>query len=474
MQPRDSFILPALSMGLIHYSISFGLIVANLRGGKTGGDPAVLLHFVLALPAALILYLTAKRIRNRPPLRLFAVLTALIGLFCAVVPLLPGDLPMRLFNGNPPVVSISAVLFLPVGLTLFFRAAPAGREGFFYGLVMALGELVWVALFPLLGGADADPTASGRAFHLYALNCLTMGGAGLCLGAAVYRHDAPHMPKAPPVSAATRAALLRVFGAGLGMFLLLGLEMGMSLPKTALAPDLIGLPQSLPLFFLPLAGWMLDGDAPDRLMLALIPACLLAPLLGLAQANGLLDPLALFCLLAALREILLLAAFTVCARLMKTHTLLPLLLALAHCLYLTQLGGEFLRGRLAALPYGVFTAALVLAGATACCLWRFRRLLLDKPQLWEFPPVKKAAPSLDTENIQRFAVAHDLTPREREVFFGLIRGASLEDLGRDLGVSLSTIRYHQTGLLRKTGMSSRRKLLDHFIAWESRLPSENS
>jgi DNA-binding CsgD family transcriptional regulator len=128
--------------------------------------------------------------------------------------------------------------------------------------------------------------------------------------------------------------------------------------------------------------------------------------------------------------------------------------------------GAVSRGFLAAFPNGVFTAALVLAAGTAFCLWRFRRLLRAKPELWELPPAKNAAPEPDMEKFRAFAAAHDLTKRERELLLGLIRGKSLENLGREFGVALSTVYYHQTGLLKKTGMSSRSHLLRCFSLWD--------
>jgi DNA-binding CsgD family transcriptional regulator len=416
----------------------------------------------------------AARIQRNARYRLFAALTALTGLFCAAVPILPGDLPLWAFNGRPPVIGISGGLFMPLGLALFFRTAPAGREGFFYGLIMALGELLWVTLFPLLGGAFADPVPNEQAFHLFTLNCLTLGGTGLCLGAALYAHANAetdgHSPAGeggiPAASGGTRPALLWIFGAGAGLFLLTGLETGMALPKIALRPGLVGLPYFLPLFFLPLAGRLLDGEKPGRFMLLLVPACLSLPFLGSAQANGLLDPLALFCLLSVTRQTLLLAVLTTCARLMKTHTILPLLLTLAHCLHLMQPVGALPRGLLAAFPNGVFTAALALAAGTAFCLWRFRRLLLENPELWELPLEKNAAPEPDMEKFHAFAAAHDLTKREQELLLGLLRGKGLENLGREFGVALSTVYYHQTGILKKTGMPSRSNLLRYFSLWD--------
>ncbi|MDR1659943.1 MAG: helix-turn-helix transcriptional regulator, partial [Desulfovibrio sp.] len=470
---RNPFVLPALSMGLLYCASSFAVIVVNLRGGgKTGGDPVALFHFVVALLMGLGIYCTA-RIQRNARYRLFAALAALTGLFCAAVPVLPGELPLWAFNGRPPVIGISGGIFMPLGLALFFRTAPAGREGFFYGLIMTLGELLWVTLFPLLGGAFANPAPNEQAFHLFTLNCLALGGTGLCLGAALYAHGnretGGHTPAGedgiPEACRGTRPALLWIFGAGAGLFLLTGLETGMALPKTALRPGLVGLPYFLPLLFLPLAGRMLDGEKPGGLMLLLVPACLSLPFLGPAQANGPLDPLALFCLLSVTRQTLLLAVLTACARLMKTHNLLPLLLTLAHCLHLMQPVGALSRGLLAAFPNGVFTAALALAAGTAFCLWRVRRLLLEKPELWELPLGKNIASEPDMEKIHAFAAAHDLTKREQELLLGLIRGKGLKDLAQEFGVALSTVRYHQTGILKKTGMPSRPKLLRCFSLW---------
>ncbi|GHV51204.1 hypothetical protein FACS1894168_3260 [Deltaproteobacteria bacterium] len=469
MQTRNPFLLPALSMGLIYGSISFGMIVLNLRGSsKSSGEFAALLHFVLTLLVGLGMVLVAKKTRDHPALpRLFAALTALAGLLCAIVPLLPGDWPLRLLQGNPPVFATITALFLPLGLTLFFRAAPAGREGFFYSLVMTAGELLWVLLFPLLSYAPpvaGELAADGRVFHLFTLYCLIIGGTGLCLSAAFYRHGVPQRPRnaAPQLFPGQRALLLRMFSAGAGIFILMGLEMGMGLPKATIAPGFIALPHILPLFFLLPAGWMLDSDKPGRLMIALMPVCLLAPLLGLAS----FEPLALFCLLAALRQILLLAVFTACARLMKNHALLPLLLAVAHCLYLTQLGGVFLRAQLAASPRGVFAAALVLAAATAFCLWRFRLLTAKNPELWVLPALPADSADEAAAKFHAFAVAHNLSGREQELLAGMIRGASLEDMGQELRVTLRTARFHLTGLLKKTNTRSQRNVSEYYAFWK--------
>jgi hypothetical protein len=69
-----------------------------------------------------------------------------------------------------------------VGLTLFFRFVPAGKEGLLFGLIMSLGELVRIYLFPLL--ASPLPPDAWQRFSLYAVICWSFGVTGLVLGAA--------------------------------------------------------------------------------------------------------------------------------------------------------------------------------------------------------------------------------------------------------------------------------------------------
>ncbi|MDR2744127.1 MAG: helix-turn-helix transcriptional regulator [Desulfovibrio sp.] len=83
----------------------------------------------------------------------------------------------------------------------------------------------------------------------------------------------------------------------------------------------------------------------------------------------------------------------------------------------------------------------------------------------DLPPDKDIAADPDMEKFDRFAVAHDLTRRERELLPGMLQSASLVDLAGKLGIAVSTVRYHQTGLLKKTGASSRSNLLRRFAAW---------
>ncbi|MDR2945640.1 MAG: hypothetical protein LBV79_02690, partial [Candidatus Adiutrix sp.] len=113
---RNSFFLPALSLGLLYFSLSMGIIVVNLRGHLREGraDSAVLFHYLLVVLAALGLYALVRRgARRLGPL---AVFLGLAGLGCLSVPFLPEGLFVRFFNGRPPMMAGAMAIFTPVAL----------------------------------------------------------------------------------------------------------------------------------------------------------------------------------------------------------------------------------------------------------------------------------------------------------------------------------------------------------------------
>jgi DNA-binding CsgD family transcriptional regulator len=171
------------------------------------------------------------------------------------------------------------------------------------------------------------------------------------------------------------------------------------------------------------------------------------------------------------RQILLLAVLTACARLMKTRTLLPLLLTLAHCLHLMQPVGALPRGLLAAFPNGVFTAALALTVVTAFCLWRFRRMLEEKPELWALPQGEAASMpepdlpmAIDPGRLAAFGKSYSLSRQEFSVMAMLAQGRSTADISRAMHVTEKTVRNYVSRMLQKTEVPNRAALMALFAA----------
>ncbi|NLW79163.1 MAG: helix-turn-helix transcriptional regulator [Ruminococcaceae bacterium] len=67
-------------------------------------------------------------------------------------------------------------------------------------------------------------------------------------------------------------------------------------------------------------------------------------------------------------------------------------------------------------------------------------------------------PAQDEQKEQRAALA-TLTPREGEVFDGLMRGQKLQEIADELGVKYSTVNTHYKNVYKKLGVASRAECL---------------
>ncbi|MDR2893070.1 MAG: helix-turn-helix transcriptional regulator [Deltaproteobacteria bacterium] len=521
---RNSFFIPALAMGLLYASLYMGLLIINLRGtAREGrGDFGALFHFALVALVGVGLYFAIKKGSGISfgRLRPLAAFIAVAGLICMAVPFFPEPMLSQIFNGRLPIIGICMAVFTPVSFFLFFRAAPLGREGFYFGLVMGGGELLWALLFPLLGFMDSQLPGE-QAAYLFLLCCYMTGGAGIALAvtlvqaarepdaakesdpAAPYaatRHAITQSAQAGLLPPEKRAALGLIFVAGVSIFAFMGLHMGMFMPKIALKPELLSIPHFAFLLLLPLAGRYLDTK-PDKLM----PVCVLSIaaifLLGLLYTYGLVGRMPLFYPLNIVQHIILLAIYTVTARLLKTHSLLPLLIILAYCLYPVQLGGAALRGLSQGLSFeiGITAASLLFAAATAYCLWRFGDLLTKKPELWALPrtenmtgtatepasgptthpsgPAQEIAaihPALHASHLAAFAAAYGLSEQEIRVMDMLAQNRSTNDIATALAVKTSTVRTYIVRLMDKTGSGNRAALMARYAAYSAATPEAHS
>lgn len=63
---------------------------------------------------------------------------------------------------------------------------------------------------------------------------------------------------------------------------------------------------------------------------------------------------------------------------------------------------------------------------------------------------------------QRFALKHDLSPREKEILSLLLTKETTASIAKQLFVSESTVKFHVHNLLQKTGCKSRKELTELF------------
>lgn len=470
-----SFVLPALSLGLIYTALSFGFIALNLGNDlRIHGVLSAFVHFVLLQLTALGVYLweraAVRRVLPEHP-RFFPFMIIFLGLVCIATTFMPGETVWRLYSGMPSLISVSAAVFLPIGFNLFFRAVPSGLEGILFGLIMGAGELLWAGLVPLSGGSSCDmASVKDEILHIVGMYSLTMGSAGLLLGAALRSRGRAAALELGPALADIKD-ILWLFAALLGGCMLMGLETGMIMPKTALPVENPAWPRLILVFFLPLTGYILDSCRPERVIMPLFPALLGIPLLGPALEGGLLNTTIVFCLIALVRQTLLMLLFIAMVRRLKNKAALSLLLGAAYCLYFSQAGGVFLRGLCGSLPGGLTAAAFILALGAFFCLWRFRLLLVSKPEALRLPAKssKDAASggmvNDEREKCRNFAAVHDLTPKETDVLLLLVQRRSVEDICRCLDISARTAQFHISNLLHKTGVLRRRHLLNMYASY---------
>jgi len=68
------------------------------------------------------------------------------------------------------------------------------------------------------------------------------------------------------------------------------------------------------------------------------------------------------------------------------------------------------------------------------------------------------------DRLEQIVAQYALSPREREVFELLLYGFTADEIGRKLGVSTRTVKFHQTNVLAKVDADSRLDLFRLFFS----------
>lgn len=503
---QDKRFAPILCMALSYISISLGAAstVINPEGHKA---PLLwlLCYYGTMLGMGLVLFFAAQSRTPRPiptaPVKTISALLRplpllfLVPALCVAVPLVipsTGE-TMRTVGAWIPAATLG--LCLPGAVLIFFRSVPPEQQGVTLGLCIACGEVVWSALLPFLSLLDPAMPPQEQTSHLHAFQSVVQVGIGICLALSFAGilptgsglTDQPrtpgncdalcdrnsgdaHLPVKPFVLLLLAAALFSM---------LFGLGFGMAFPKSMPGQGFADRPHFLLILLPPLAGYLLDKGGRAAILPALLWAvsALAVPLLA---APGEFSAL-LGMLLESGRGVALLGVLLFLARMTRDRAILPLCILPVQLLYMFQPAGA----ALTRLPYGQNLAAWLLAVAFIVIGTAALRLIRTATTTWREEmihpalPVKLAEPdgstgpdapdheaeARETSRLAAFAMTFDLTRRETEILAHLRKNNDLHVVALALGVSTNTVKFHVQGLLRKTVMRNRQKLLHFYEAW---------
>lgn len=105
----------------------------------------------------------------------------------------------------------------------------------------------------------------------------------------------------------------------------------------------------------------------------------------------------------------------------------------------------------------VFTGAILFIITITVCFFAFLKLYVNIT-----PASDVALPLSPEERMINYAIYHDLSAREREVFPLIIDGKSNSEISSILFVSENTAKFHVRNILKKTGCSNRQELMKDF------------
>ena len=366
-------------------------------------------------------------------------------------------------------------IYLPVCLYLFFSRVPPKSQALWFGFAMGLGNLFWAIGTPFLEqSAGIDLDAEDRERILIFLLLLRNGVVLLLTGVALLmlRRPTPcNLPAAPENTHAARPGrqlclllapvALLYFLNGFGSFVL-------QKPLAPVSPyaEILNLLMVFLFFMLGLAVLHRKALLPHLyaaaiLCLALLPVLRLFPevvpgaIPNLAAELG--EQVVLFCVVLALGRLAFgfpfrFPALVCCGAYFSLLALIPGRLA--------AMGTKALSGE------AVIPCLLLIVGL--CALSAFAQLRAFPLPLPTAPRPEPPHPEGTARKSLAFAAAFGLTQREAEILHSVLAGREQAGIAAELGISERTVRFHLGGLLKKTGMPNRKRLLLFYASWQTR------
>ena len=231
--------------------------------------------------------------------------------------------------------------------------------------------------------------------------------------------------------------------------------------------------------FFPLAGLLVSRKGADSLRFFLGGAaiCFVAAPLSFPASAPVWLTQAVYLACAAGLQALLFAGMLALARLLPYTRRPALLLCLPWMCYLFSVAGRIAAAKLLPnLGVSSLAAACALAVLCAASVPLLRRAFpLPEPPAAPAtplpplaPPGQATAPDAAARNakLAAFTAAFSLSGREAEVLHAIIRQLPMERICAEMGISERTVRFHQTGLFKKTATLNRRRLALFFSAWK--------
>lgn len=78
----------------------------------------------------------------------------------------------------------------------------------------------------------------------------------------------------------------------------------------------------------------------------------------------------------------------------------------------------------------------------------------------EEQPASASEPPTDVPNVAAIAECYGLTRREKELLGLVLRGLTVQEMADELVITKSTVKYHVTNILKKTGADTRQQLVE--------------
>lgn len=471
---------------------------------------AALMHYGGMAAFSFFLPRLMKRGEDMEPPALFAPLPLLVlccaaALFCSHV----------FFAGNHVLVvllgrSLGMGLFLTAALYVFFLSVREHR-GFFLGLALSAGELIWLVVLPGMNAATPPDTALLE--HVHKIQAVFQAVTGVLIVAAMVRRAPPvedlraeESGKVASVNENVRGGanvISTLLAAGALLHVLFGLVFQQPFPKIELRLDSQDNLHIVLLFSAPLAGLALDRGRA-RLLLVFLACVAVVGLVALLVRHEFLKDV-LYGIFCVARQVFFLVGLVLAGNLVHGDSRRLLLCCLLYALQTLALAG-FALGR-AAVP-GTLPIALVLAVGALLCFWRVQRGLFRMPEtaaerqssyvsvgggfsppqagisseaspLLVSGPLFEAVSQIGSDPITdapsfafllsaharlgshtaAFAHEHGLSEQEERVMALLAEGRSTDAIAESMGCKNATIRTYVHRLFKKTGTASRRELV---------------